>query len=233
MYYIHQSIIKLIFFSSAILLAAQAQAINNQNSTKEYGIVILLEDRCTKEAKDLNSHLAKILDKLKNVDNHLHVTLYHGAYDTKDLEQIYNKLQQLPLKPFTLNFDKIYATADRWIDLGIEKNDYLQQIHKHIVTIASPYHKRPLIRVSDVYKDMTDAQRKQVDKYGVSNVLEFYNPHMTLFYQYPSNSDLRKAAAEIQPYFKQMVCKAAKIVIGELGYNGNIEKIIYNINVPN
>lgn len=57
---------------------------------------------------------------------------------------------------------------------------------------------------------------------------------MTLFYQYPPSAKLQQAAKEIAgKVTSNMVCKASKIVLGELGYNGNIEKIIYNIDIPN
>ena len=160
--------------------------------------------------------------------------IYHGAYDTKDIKEIYNKIKAIELQPFTLNFSKISSTSNRWIDLGTEKTEYLQELHKAIVQLASPYHKRPLDRSRDIYKDMTSIQQKQVDNYGVSGLLELYNPHMTLFYQYPPSSELQHAAKEIGVNFKEnMVCKASKIVVGELGYNGNIQKIIYSIDIPN
>jgi hypothetical protein len=57
---------------------------------------------------------------------------------------------------------------------------------------------------------------------------------MTLFYQYPPNAELQQAVVKIKNNFKaNMVCKASKIILGELGYNGNIEKILYKIDVPN
>ena len=57
---------------------------------------------------------------------------------------------------------------------------------------------------------------------------------MTLFYQYPPTSELQQAAVKIENNFKaNMVCRASQLVLGELGYNGNIEKIVYKINVPN
>ena len=130
-------------------------------------------------------------------------------------------------------FGNIGDRFGRRISLGTEKTEYLQELHKTIVQLASPYHKRPLDRSRDVYKDMTGVQREQVDNYGVSGLLELYNPHMTLFYQYPPSSELQHAAKEIGVNFKEnMVCKASKIVLGELGYNGNIQKIVYSIDIP-
>lgn len=200
---------------------------------KEYGIVIFPEAKCRKEAKKLNADIARTLSHLKNAGNYWHVTLYHGAYERKSLDEIYAKLKALELKPFTLNFTKIYSTADRWVDLGAEKTEYLQHLHETVVQLASPYHKRPLSRSIDIYKSMTDAQREQVVQYGVSGILAMYNPHMTLFYQYPPSPTLQYAAAKMENNFKKnMVCKAYKLIIGELGYNGNIKKIIYSINIP-
>jgi 2'-5' RNA ligase len=224
------------FFSVIILLLSisitQVLAIESSN-IKEYGIVVLLEEKCTKEAEKLNINISQVLSHLQNVKNYWHVTLYHGAYEINSLDEIYNKLQELQLRPFTLNLTKIYSTADRWIDLGIEKTEYLQNLHTSVVLLASPYHKRPLVRSTDIYKDMTSSQREQVDNYGVSGILTMYNPHMTLFYQYPPSFELQQTAIKIGNNFTNIVCKASKIALGELGYNGNIEKIIYSINIPN
>jgi len=226
-YFIFVAIVWLIYVSAPQALAAE-------NSIKEYGIVILPEEKCTKAAENLNADITKLLPHLRNVQNYWHVTLYHGAYEIKDLSQIYSKIKELPLKPFTLTFTKISSTSDRWIDLGTEKTEYLQNLHVSVVHLASPYHKRPLARSADGYKDMTSDRRQQIDAYGVSGVLELYNPHMTLFYQYPPNSELQEVAKKIETHFKKnMICKASKIVLGELGYNGNIEKIVYNVDIPN
>lgn len=216
-----------------LTLASTSQVLAIESNIKEYGIVILPEEKCKKEAERLNINIAKILSHLENIENYWHVTLYHGAYETNDLHEIYSKLKELPLKPFTLNFTKIYSTSDRWIDLRTEKTEYLQNLHGSVVSLASPYHKRPLARSKDIYKDMTSDQRQQVDNHGVSGILTMYNPHMTLFYLYPPRPELQEAVVKIENSFKKnIVCKASKIVLGELGYNGNIEKIIYNINIP-
>jgi len=233
---INNFIRKSYFFCAAIIFiySSTNQALATASSIKEYGIVILPEEKCTKIAVKLNADITKLLPHLTNVQNYWHVTLYHGAYETKDLSHVYNKIKKLPLKSFTLNFTKVYSTSDRWIDLGTEKTKYLQNLHISVVQLASPYHKRPLARSSDVYKDMTSGQREQVSRYGVSGVLELYNPHMTLFYQYPPNPELQEVVKKIENHFKEnIICKASKIVLGELGYNGNIEKIVYNVDIPN
>ena len=224
----------LIALVTCLIFASTTPSLAVEHNIKEYGIVILPEEKCTRVAEKLNKDITKILNHFKNAKNHWHVTLYHGAYDPKDIKEIYNKIKAIELKPFTLNFSNISSTSDRWIDLGTEKTEYLKELHKTIVQLASPYHKRPLDRSRDIYKDMTSVQREQVDNYGVSGLLELYNPHMTLFYQYPPRPELQQTAKEIGVNFKEnMVCKASKLILGELEYNGNIYKIIYSVDIPN
>ena len=209
------------------------QALATENAIKEYGIIIFPEDKCIKVAEKLNKDIRSELPDIDNSHNHPHVTLYHGAYRKEDLDEIYNKIRQLNFKPLALNFTKIYSTSDRWIDWGVEKSEYLGNLHRKVVEIANPYHKRPLERSADIYRNIAQDKRTQIDKYGVSGVLELYNPHMTLFYQYPANPELQKVAENISAHPKEnMLCKADKIVIGELGYNGNIIKINYSIYIP-
>lgn len=209
-------------------------ALDSNDNLKEYGIVVLPEDKCTQRAVEINKYIAENLNHFENVKNHWHVTLYHGAYEKKDLVSIYKKLQILPLKPFAISFTNIYPTADRWIDWGVEKNPYLQQLHETVVNLAAPYHKRPLRRAKDVYGDLSEDKRKQIDEYGVNGLFAMYNPHMTLFYKYPSDAALQEAAKKVANKFfnTNMQCPAAKIALGELGYNGNIEKVLYTVDIP-
>src|SRR5581483_4818645 len=140
-------------------------------TVKEYGIVLLLQDKCTQKAVELNKQLAQALPKLENVKNNWHVTLYHGAYTPEDMEKIYAKLRQMKLAPLKLNFTRIYTTADRWVDWEVIKTPELQKLHADMVQLGSPYHKRPLQRASDVYKDSPVEKQKQIDQYGVAGLL--------------------------------------------------------------
>ncbi len=201
---------------------------------KEYGIVIIPGKECIKKAMFFNQKLTNILkDKsIEKVDNYWHVTLYHGAYRQKDLLQLYKQLSELNLNSFSLTFTEIYDTLDRWIDWKVINNDDLHSLHCKIVGIGSQYSQRPLKRSADVYNSLTDMQRKQVDKYGVQGILEYYTPHMTLFYAYPANDALQKATTVLQPLPSNMNCAAISVAVGELGYNGNIINILYKIDLP-
>lgn len=204
-------------------------------SLKEYGIVLLPDSEFFQKADNLNKQILSKLKDLPNTKNHWHVTLYHGLFESTDLPFIYDKLKQLKLEPLTLNFTKIACTKERWIDYEVENNDYLQCLHASTLDIACPYHKKPLKRCIDDDKNLSQKQREQVNLYGVNGVLSDYKPHMSLFYSFPSNSKLETTAKEVAKELenKNLTCKIAKLAVGELGYNGNIEQIIFSLDFPN
>ena len=226
-------ILKYLTIRVSIFLSTHSEA-TGPLDIKEYGIVIIPGKECIKKAVFFNQKITNILkdESIEKVDNYWHVTLYHGAYRQKDLLQLYKQLSELELNSFSLTFTKIYNTLDRWIDWKVINNDDLHSLHCKIVGIGSQYSQRPLKRSTDFSSSLTDAQRKQVDKYGVQGILEYYTPHMTLFYAYPANEALQNATALLQPLLSNMNCAIASIAVGELGYNGNIINILYKIDLP-
>lgn len=216
---------------------ASSCAVNSDGGIREYAIAVLLPSEAAKKAAEMNEQIAALLPGFENPHNNWHVTLYHLACNKDALSEIARKLRALKVEPFRLSFTGLYPTADRWIDWGMDHTEALHALHKIIVEIASKYHKRPLKRASDIYAALPIEKRAQVDAYGVSGVLEFYNPHTTLFY-YEFDKNGLKGTSELQAVSKKLkdmngkaeiTCDASVIVIGELGYNGNITKILYEI----
>lgn len=212
----------LIMLSSSVAISAEI---------KEYAIALQVQDSCTQQAEHLNKQIAAQLPWLKNTPNKWHVTLYHAAFNTKDIDAIYAKLKKVKLQPMTLNFTKIYPTADRWISWDIQPDQQLQELHTNVVSLATVYHKRPIQRAVDAYAESSPADRRQIDQYGINGLFEQYHPHMTLYYQYPPDHYIEKVAAMIAAP-TETKCKIARMVIGELGYNGNILNIVKAIDFP-
>jgi len=193
---------------------------------KEYGIALKLNATCSAEAISLNKICAEAWPNLENPSNTWHITLYHGAYKDSDLWDICSKINALNTQHITLNFSTIYNTANRWVDWKIDKTEELALLHHKVVDIASPYHQLPLERSKDVYDSLSTPQKAQVDKYGVSGILDLYNPHTTLFYQYPPDTILNDIT-EILPAEIIMSYYPESLILGELGYNGNITSVLY------
>ena len=103
----------------------------------------------------------------------------------------------------------------------------MQRLHETVVKIASPYHMRILDRVQDIYSTLSAVRKNHADKYGASSVMELYNPHMTLFYLYPPAIAIQKIPLLLEnTHYENLICKMDKIIIGKLGYNGNITEVI-------
>ena len=201
----------------------------NIKRVKEYGIVILPEPACVQKAISINTKIASVLPPdVKNVYNDWHVTLYHGAYELGFLPEILAKLKTLDTRSFSLEFTMpLCISPNNEISWQIVKTPRLQELHETVITLASPYHLRPLERSRDAYHKMDFKNKIQVDKYGVDRILDLYNPHMTLFYQCPPNLNLKEILnTAYNPKIKETY-NTAQIAIGELGYSGNVEKIVY------
>jgi 2'-5' RNA ligase len=214
-----------------LIIAPQAIAYKHLGY-KEYGIAVLPDSACIEKASLLNKELAKELNMFPNPINQWHITLYQGVYDYDDILQIIHHLKKLALPPLNLTFTNIYTTSDRWVDYGVEKTPQLQKLHESVVHFAAKYHRHPLSRIKDIYKTLDRERKKQVDKYGITGVLQDYKPHMSLFYKYPASPTLQQAANEISHHASSnFVCAAEQIAIGEIVYNGNMTRIVYTKNI--
>ncbi len=225
-----KNLVRKLLCGAALLLSASTAKAGQE--VKEYGIVLLPDFVCANKAMELNSKIAQQLNNLVNVKNNLHVDLYLGAYEAKDLKEIYAKLQTLEIQSFPISLTTIYNTEDRRIEWRVQNTAELQQLHEDVVKLASPYHKKMLTFVSDMYKTLLPEERAKADKYGFSRVLDLYNPHMNLFYTYPPDSRLQKASLNVaQLVPNETKCNASKIIIGPMGYNGNIISVVYTIDL--
>lgn len=221
----------MVIFKRALMIVALSFS-NYVLALEEYGIVIIPEEKCTLIANSLNIKVARNLHGVENPYNKWHITLFHFATDEKHKDMVWSSIKALDIKQFELQFTDFYSTADRWFDWGVESNEILQNIHEQIVYIAAPYHKRLLARVSDIYDQLDNQSRDLADKYGVTGILNSYKPHMTLFYTYPKNVSIRKIPELIQSSeYKNIKCKADKIALGKLGYNGNNIEILNQLEI--
>jgi len=218
---------KIITILMAISLVGGAIYYIKMNTIKEYGIVILLEGDCKDRAIEYNNELASTLLELENVPNEYHVTLYHGAFKEGDLQEIKNKLLNMEMPDIDLFFTEFKGTQDRWIDWMVENNPALQGFHEKVVSTFSPYHKRMLGRIEQVYNTLDQDRKDQADKYGVAGILNLYNPHVTLFYHDKASEQISTAAEDFaREHNPEGYCKVEKIALGELGFNGNIKEIV-------
>lgn len=224
--------VKKIIFLILSLIILNSNNSFAQDDVAEYGIAIIPEESCVKKAQLLNKEIAKNLPKLENPHNQWHVTLFQGAFTVEDIKIIKSKISKLNIKQFEIEFEDLADTDDRWIDWEIDGTRYLQKLHEKIVAIASPYYRRPLNRASTLYDLLDEKDRSQIDQYGTRGVMDQYRPHLSVFYVCPPNPVIRKIPEIIEDdKYEDIECKAKKIVIGKLAYDGHMTKVVETINL--
>ncbi|AVP87742.1 hypothetical protein phytr_8090 [Candidatus Phycorickettsia trachydisci] len=225
---------RLLFILAIVIgyMVDNSLAIEFKKEVREYGIAVIPEAKCYKLASKLNQKISKLLPQFKNLPNIWHITLYQGAFEESDLVKIESEILKLNIKKFDITLTKFYTTADRWVDWGVEKTDIFDVLHRKVVNIASRYHLRPLNRVQDMLDGIEGEIKKQIDMYGTFGLMNFYKPHMTLFYLYPPSKSISKIPQIIEDgRYEGVSCKSDKLIIGELGYNGNIIRVVNVINL--
>jgi 2'-5' RNA ligase len=197
---------------------------------QEYGIVLIPETNCINIAQTLNQKIAGHLPHFANIINKWHITLYHGAYNKKDIPRIKAAISAFKPCSFLLQMTDFYSTNNQWVSWGVNKTDTIQKLHEYIVYAISSYRQRPINRELNEYNTLSAHDKKQIDQYGISKVLEHYNPHLTLFYAPYADLTVPSVLPLIKnERYQNITCKVAKIIIGVLGYNGNITKIVASI----
>lgn len=233
----------------------QSELEKSQESYVEYNIAIITNPEGAQQFSAINAKLAEQLvpQGFKNRHNKAHVSLYHGAYNIQDLQEIVIKLGNITkdTKNFQLHFEDKLAVIgpDRYVEIKIKPSDTgnekvqedyekIVDFHKKIVDTFSVYHQRPLKRMNsliEALKPQVEAKDEnaskilqQIKTYGVSSVKELFTPHVTLWYQWPSNPAINDAAKNVEKEIESTFSfDAWALVFGKLGFNGNIvgEKI--------
>jgi len=200
---------------------------------KEYGIAILMPDEYLTQAQKMNHAIAARVPALPNFRNIYHITLFQGRFSSGKIEELQKELKAQHFEKFRLTLGKEIKTSEqRYINWMPKENYELKKIHRRVVEIANPYRLGILARYIDSYGELEKDQRQQVVKYGMPGLLDDYEPHVTLFYFANKNPDIEKIAQKIsvpEDSHEINCCDALKMVIAEIGYAGNIEKILYEI----
>lgn len=200
---------------------------------KEYVIALVLPKEYAAQAQVMNQEVVTQVPLIATLPNIFHITLYQGRFSKNEIEGIYQKLAYQNFPRIRINLEpKIKITESRFINWQVKKSAELQEIHNVVVSIASLYHHGILSRYLDSYNGLSGKQQQQVDKYGMYGLLDEYDPHVTIFYFPQKNPQIQNIARKVNPPKSNEEfhgVPAGSIVIGEIGYSGNIEQGLYEI----
>jgi len=199
---------------------------------KEYGIAIRLPKEYFTAAQKMNRAISA-QEASPNSRNVFHITLFQGRFDQNKIDELQKTLRAQHFEKFRITFGLEIKTAQNlYINWIPKENNELKKMHHRVVEIANSYRLGILSRYIDSYGDLTKEQRQQVVKYGMPGLFDDYEPHLTLFYFDKKNSEIEKIANKIsvpENGHEINCCDATTLLIAEIGYRGNIEKVLYEI----
>jgi 2'-5' RNA ligase len=197
---------------------------------KEYGIVLIVPEEYYTKALKMNHEIAMQVPEIENTPNVFHVTLFHARLAEDEVFDLYKKLKKQNFKKVKIEPEPIIKSVEgQYIIWQVKKTNELKNLHKQVVKIANNYRHGMVFRYAVSYDELSEQQRQKVDKYGVIEVLDEYNPHVTLFYFPQKNPDVEEIADKISPPDITREIKGLKgsMAIVELGYEGNAERVLY------
>lgn len=200
----------------------------------ELGIVLLPEEPIRNEVDRMNHFLFTEFQKegitIKQLPNISHISIFQMNLDEKnlpilekkvaDVAKQYSKLS-LFLVPFLRNtheniFWDIAKNSERYAEL--EK--LLQDIIRKVGHLR---HKKPMRQLRNI--KLTAEEKDLIKKYGVPfGVPENFNPHITVYYDTGDRQIVDDVLKKVSICRKQFICN--KLGLVQLGYNGNVEKIL-------
>ena len=209
---------------------------------KEYGIVLLPTPEVGVEAERLNKEITKTFPNMPNQPNNFHITLLQGRFKESNLasliEAVKATLTDNFIRPLEIELEpalSLHGAQNIFCD--VKKNSDLLNLHGLILHNISMLRDASLQRYQDTYLTLAPHHQKQIDQFGVRGVLEHYHPHFTLFYgEKPVKEQIEAQTQKIQQVAQSLVPNkdllkftATTVAIGELGYQGNLIKIIERI----
>lgn len=227
------------FFSILIIIYSWVCYVNAQN-IQEYGIALKVDEKCMQQIVDLQKVIKNNMPDIIQPANTPHITLYQAAFFTNDLDSIKKHINSISLTQLPIEFQ---FPDERLLALNVIKTSDLENMHRQIVKFFSPYHRQAIERMKASFENFSSEKQQQIIKYGTTNILEFYNPRLTLWYGYKQADErIDKVHTEIwskiidnisyNPNERQYLsCYATNILIGVLGPQGNMGKIIESFNL--
>ncbi len=219
-------LIKILLFLFLCGIAAKSWS---DQKCREYGVALLMPQEYLQEAQRINNEIVAQIRK-ENLPNVFHITLFQGCFFRSDIDELYQKVKSWRLKAIKIALVKeIKGLEKKYINWPVYNNNALNDLHILMLNNFGPQHHGALARYIDSYRELNAKQRRQVDFYGVAGVLDEYAPHVTLFYFANKNSEIDDIIKNIAPPRFGDEVMAGTVAIGELGYNGNMEKVLYSV----
>jgi hypothetical protein len=196
-------------------------------NTIDITVILIPEKPCIEIANEMNKQIVSILKVEDNPRGIWGIPIYEAEIDSSNLNDLDRELKLVKIPNFSVMLSKVQNISNDLVSYNILKNPKVRSIHELITHILIQYKTGPIKKIKDSYRKLSDEKRILIDKYGTYNVLENYKQHLPFFFSIDTNPALEDATNELlESAPTDILCKINEIAIAELGYHGNIEKIL-------
>ena len=190
----------------------------------ELAIALLPTPEIEQEAIRLNKQLEHALIDCPNKINLIHISLFQGRFRESQFEKIVESLKQIAelTSSFRIELDSKLTEACGNLFWNAKLQSQLFDLHKQVVAAISPYRDGILPVFVDCYPKLSKDKQQFIDDYGTPHVFRNFFPHITVYYNIdPSKFNCAKT---IKPQ-KHFSFFTNKLIVGRIGYDGNLEEI--------
>jgi len=201
----------------------------------EVGIIILPSTKVAQETQKLTAEISKELKErishqplsYKNIP---HISLYQGKIERKNLSAVQKRLKQIAAdtQPFSIQLQHTLSNAGDSIYWNANLDKNLEQLHNRVVDEFSLFTKGLRMRqVEDMPENALNvSQKNKLEKYGIFWIKESFTPHLTIFYNAKAYPALYSIVRQVRPDTSATGFEIKNLAVAELGYEGNVEKIL-------
>lgn len=163
---------------------------------------------------------------LDSFNFHPHVSIYHVEIPVSKLNDVLEEIEKISKNYSIVKFiaGNIFVTRG-YIDVGAKSSQGMQYIHEDVVKNISLFREIDPLEESTKLSslELTDEKKENIKKYGDSNLMNLYRPHLT-FTRLQDEKVAEKIASEIHWPITDFVLDT--IGVYERGENGTCLKII-------
>jgi hypothetical protein len=199
---------------------------------KEIGIILLPDDKESKEVERLHKDIGKKLAE-KKLDRECypsepHISLFQLVIKHEDEAKLEEAIKALckGMQSFQLSMHKEITVEKENVFWNTEFPEQLKILQQKIIDVANGFRDKGFIfpQLKDVDRSkLSEQQRTDIDKYGIFwGLPHTADSHCTLYYGFGTDvmKDANNHLKDINPKFTDFKIKA--IAVGELGPMGNV-----------
>jgi hypothetical protein len=227
---------KIVVLIASLILSLTTNAAYEKKSKKddikEYGIVILPSSECISKLSPAYQSLSKEFSSKNPISFIPHITLFKGAFHEAQIKEIKEDLSLITLPINSVELTNLETVFDRITKYNIKDITVLSRLHELVAHISVGFKARTLKIVEAEYKNLSDNQKAQVDKYGIYGIFKEYDPGMIIFRLPEADKKLLKIQKSLlKSSQNNFTCPISSMAIGHTDYAGNLVDIIHEFKI--